>query len=47
VLRQLGVEREPQEAVELFREAAGREAATLELVERAMAALYRARPSRR
>jgi transcriptional regulator with XRE-family HTH domain len=47
VLHQLGVEREPQQAVDLLREAARQEAATLELVERAIAALYRVRPTRR
>lgn len=47
VLRQLGVESEARQAVELFREAARQEAATLDLVERAIAALYRARPARR
>jgi tetratricopeptide (TPR) repeat protein len=47
VLENLGVEHQAQQAVALFWQAARTEAATLELVERAIDALRRARPAAR
>ncbi|HYG62347.1 MAG TPA: helix-turn-helix domain-containing protein [Thermoanaerobaculia bacterium] len=44
VFRRLGVEREAEEAVEIFWEAAHREGANMEMVERALEALLQAKP---